>query len=68
MVLTIVMSSRAWETELSKNASYVQIENWLWLAWLEDTLHTLKVFLQNLSASPPCSLGFVFQPRILSWV
>ena len=68
MVLTIVMSSRAWETELSKSASCIQVGNWLWLAWPEDTLNTLKVFLQNLSASPPCSPGFVFYPRILSWV
>lgn len=68
MVLTIVRSSRALETELSKNASYVQVGNWLWLAWLEDKLNTLKLFPQNLSASPPCSPGFVLQPGILSWV
>lgn len=55
MVLTIIMFSRAYEIECSKNASYVRVRNWLWLAWLEDTLNTLKAFLQNLSASPPCS-------------
>lgn len=55
MVLTIIMFSRAYEIEFSKNASYVRVRNWLLRAWLEDILNTLEVFLQNRFASPPCS-------------
>lgn len=48
MFLTIIVFLRDYEIEFSKNSSCVHVRNWLWLAWLEDMLNILKVFLQHL--------------------